>query len=194
MFSIITRLLLLITLSGCYTTLDKTTSGTPQLAFEEFFNQSLCAWGLVRNRSGGVIRKFSASIEAVSQGDQVTLDEIFLFDDGEYQSRFWKFNKQGEQWQGSASDVVGVATGVINRDSFYLNYSLSLFIDGRRLLVDMDDWLYLVDSNTLMGSTEMSKWGFKVGQIDIVIQKHRGNVNQCIEQLNKVNEKTSNEI
>ena len=48
---------------------------------------------------------------------------------------------------------------------------LQINIDNSEYIVAMDDWLTLVDDSTLMGSTEITKWGVNLGRIDIVIQK-----------------------
>jgi hypothetical protein len=35
----------------------------------------------------------------------------------------------------------------------------------------MDDWMYLITPDTLINETSMTKWGFNVGEIVLVIQK-----------------------
>ena len=64
---------------------------SPQFKMNEFFSGKLCAWGVVRDRSGEVSRKFVADIAATAEKDAVVLDEEFVFDDGEKQKRIWKF-------------------------------------------------------------------------------------------------------
>ena len=35
----------------------------------------------------------------------------------------------------------------------------------------LNDWIYQLDESRLINQTEMTKWGFKVGQITLVIEK-----------------------
>ena len=140
----------------------------------------------MKSRNGQINRKFAADIVAFSTEDKVRLEEVFLFDDGERQNRDWVFDKTPKGWIGTAGDVVGIANGEVFGDSLHLNYQLKINIDNTEYIVAMDDWLTLVDSSTLMGSTEISKWGVNLGRIDIVIQKEAmiqsdiNNVRTCI--------------
>ena len=158
-------------LISCTTKLDLYENRSPAFSMTQFFSGQLCAKGLVRNRDASVNRKFVADIIATSGSGIVTLDESFLFDNGERQKRVWEFHRQGTGWLGQAGDVVGEAIAETKGDTLHLNYQLKIEMDGDELIIDMDDWLHLVDENTLMGSTQMTKWGFDVGQIDIFIQK-----------------------
>ena len=47
------------------------------------------AWGVLQNRSGKVIRQFSADLNGKWDGKQLILDEKFNWDDGEVQTRQW---------------------------------------------------------------------------------------------------------
>ena len=168
---LLTMLAMAPILSSCSTNLSQYQDNTPVFSMTEFFTGELCAKGLVRNRDASVYRKFIAEIKARSSHEEVILDEQFVFDDGEKQERVWIFKKQGSGWSGSAGDVVGNAVGKTSGDTLHLTYQLKITSDGDEVIVDMDDWLHLVDENTLMGSTNITKWGFDVGQIDIFIQK-----------------------
>ncbi|MET1254854.1 DUF3833 family protein [Aliikangiella maris] len=168
-----------IFLMSCSSNYQDYATRQPAFNFTEFFDGQLCAWGLVRKRDDWVNRKFIASITAYRQNDTLILDEIFQFDDGEQQTRVWQFIQQGNQWIGRAGDVEGRATGIEIGDSLHLTYALNIPLDDSTLTIAMDDWLHRVDANTVMGSTQMTKWGFEVGSIDIVIQKQTPNVNYC---------------
>jgi hypothetical protein len=158
-------------LISCTTNLSVYEGNTPVFSMTKFFDGKLCAKGLVRNRDSTVNRKFVADINAKSSTNEVILDEMFVFDDGEQQQRLWVFSKQGNDWSGTAGDVVGHAVGKVVGDTLNLIYQLKISLDNDEIIVDMDDWLHLVDENTLMGTTQITKWGFNVGQIDIVIEK-----------------------
>jgi hypothetical protein len=161
----------LTSLAACSPTVTTYQDRQPKFVMNEYFNGNLCAWGIVRSRNNEVSRKFIADIKATATETTVELDEDFVFDDGELQKRLWKFNKIGQQWIGRAGDVIGEAVGEVSGDTLHLTYELAIQLDGDEVIVSMDDWLHLVDKKTLLGSTDISKWGFDVGRIDITIQQ-----------------------
>ena len=85
----------------------------PALSLPSFFNGPIEAWGIFQKRNGEVARRFTVEIQAswVSPTEG-TLDEHFSYSDGETQRRVWTLKRQPDgSWQGTADDVVGVATG-----------------------------------------------------------------------------------
>jgi len=171
--------LLVASLTSCTSNVAIYEDRLPNFEMNTFFNGKLCAWGVVKSRNGEVSRKFVADINATASQDSVQLDEKFTFDNGEKQNRVWKFVKRNQQWIGSAGDVVGEALGEISGDSLHLVYDLTIQSDGDQVVIAMDDWLHLVDKRTLLGTTNMTKWGFNVGRIDITIQQR--DVDSCIQ-------------
>jgi hypothetical protein len=159
------------TVAGCSVTKENYRSNTPKFDFETFFDGRLCAWGVVKDSQGEMTRKFVARIDAETKQGVTSLDEIFRFGDGEIQNRKWFFENTVSDIIGKANDVVGVAEGVIYGDSLHLVYTLEVTSDGDVWHVSMDDWLHLIDKNTLIGTTKMSKWGLDLGRIDITIQR-----------------------
>lgn len=166
---------LLAALTACSPTIAVYKDRQPKFVMNEFFNGNLCVWGIVRDRNNEVSRKFTADIKATTSETSVELDEDFIFDDGELQKRLWKFEKRQQQWIGTAGDVIGEAIGEVSGDTLHLVYELAIKVDGDEIIVSMDDWLHLVDKRTLLGSTDISKWGFDVGRIDITIQQSDDN-------------------
>lgn len=80
----------------------------PSLTPETFFNGTLSAHGVVKNRGGKVIRTFNADIDAQWKDGVGTLIEDFVFNDGEQQQRIWTLTPDGKgSYTGSAGDVVG---------------------------------------------------------------------------------------
>ena len=170
-----------ISLAGCTTLVSDYEKRIPQFSMNSFFDGKLCAWGVVRERNGAALRKFVADVDATATNNKVVLNEKFRFDDGENQTRIWEFVKSGDVWKGTAGDVIGEALGEIAGDTLHLTYALNIQQkDGSEIIISMDDWLHLVDNDTLMGSTDMSKWGINVGRIDIVMQRQSNSAIQCI--------------
>ena len=98
--------------SGCSSvTVDDYASNTPALVAEEFFDGQLTAHGVVKDRGGKVIRSFNADIKAYWRDGVGTLEEDFVFDDGEIDRRVWTLTPAGpNRYIGTAGDVVGEGT------------------------------------------------------------------------------------
>ena len=58
-------------------------------------------------------------------------------------------------------------------NSVFLDYVLRIPYNDGTLDVRIDDRMYLVDPNTLINESRMSKLGFDVGEILLVIRKHQ---------------------
>ena len=146
---------------------------SPTMVVEEFFNGSLRAHGIVKDRGGKVTRYFNASIDAYWVDGVGTLDEVFRFDDGEEQRRIWKLVKDDSgNYVGSANDVVGNSTLKVAGNSLFLDYVLRIPYDDGTLDLHIDDRMYLVSERVLINESVMTKWGFNVGQITLVIEKN----------------------
>jgi len=144
----------------------------PRLVAEEFFNGKLSAHGIVKDRAGEVIRYFSASIDAYWVDGVGTLDERFSFDDGEQQTRVWKLVPVGDgRYTASAGDVVGEAAMQVVGNSLFLDYVLRIPYGDGSIDLRIDDRMYLVSERVLLNESIMTKWGFRVGQITLVIEK-----------------------
>ena len=146
---------------------------SPTMVVEEFFNGSLKAHGIVKDRSGKVTRYFNASIKADWVDGVGTLDEVFKFDDGEEQNRIWKLTRdQSGGYVGTANDVVGSSALEVSGNSLFLDYVLRIPYDDGTLDLHIDDRMYLVSDRVLINESVMTKWGVKVGQITLVIEKN----------------------
>lgn len=142
----------------------------PRLKLETFFQGDLTAHGVVKNRSGRVIRTFNASIDASWTGDQGLLDEYFQFNDGEIDQRKWVLTATGSnQYTATAGDVVGKGTVEVAGNSAFLNYVLRIPFDDGDIDVHVDDRMYLVAPGVLLNESEMTKFGIRVGSILLVI-------------------------
>jgi len=167
-------LLSLSMLSSCSSVpVSEYADNTPVMVVEEFFNGSLRAHGIVKNRGGKVTRYFNASINAYWVDGVGTLDEVFTFDDGEEQRRVWKLVRDDAgNYVGSANDVVGSAILKVAGNSLFLDYMLRIPYGDGTLDLHIDDRMYLVSERVLINESVMSKWGFDVGQITLVIEKN----------------------
>ncbi len=137
-----------------------------------FFNNKLIAEGVVRDHNGKVTRSFEARINATWDENGGVLDEVFIWSDGERQSRVWQFTKVGDNsYRGTANDVIGEASMVFEGNAIQMNYILSVKRDnGKTINLNMNDWLYQVNDKVLMNVTQMKKFGFEVGEVILTMR------------------------
>jgi hypothetical protein len=143
----------------------------PVLILESFFNGQLIGHGIIKNRSGKAIRSFSVDIDASWNNGVGTLDENFVFNDGETQKRIWTLTKNVDgSYSGTAADVVGQARIHASGNSLFLDYVLSINYDGNDIDLRIDDRMYLLNDRFLLNESTMLKWGFEVGEIILTIE------------------------
>jgi hypothetical protein len=160
-------------LTGCgSTSVDEYAATQPALDLRTFFDGELIAHGMLQDRSGRMTRRFTATLQGSWVGDSGTLVEHFIFDDGEEQDRTWKLQHLGNgRYSGTAGDVIGTASGATAGSVFQWRYQLDVPWRNGSIAVTLDDWLYLVDEHYLVNRTEMTKFGFRVGELTLVISK-----------------------
>lgn len=145
---------------------------SPPLDLRQYFEGRVEAWGMFQKRSGLVVKRFHVVIDGHSEGDKLILDERFVFSDGTTQQRVWTLTPDGEgRWRGTAGDVVGEAIGEVAGNALRWRYVLRLPVDDSVYDVTLDDWMYLIDEQTLANRSFMSKFGVEVGQITLFFRK-----------------------
>ena len=148
--------------------IEKFKGSQPTLTLEDYFEGKTEAWGMFHDRFGNLKRTFKVDITGTIESNTLTLDEKFLYDDGEQDSRVWTIKILGNnQYSGTASDVVGEATGISEGNALNWKYKLNLKVGDSTILVDFDDWMFLQDRNILMNRAEVKKWGLNIGVVSI---------------------------
>lgn len=143
----------------------------PLLDLKSYFDGTIDAWGIVRNRDGTISQRFTVVILASWQGDTGTLDESFTYTDGRTQKRVWTLTKQGDRYVGRAADVVGEAIGETAGNAFRFRYVLDFPRGDGTVHLDVDDWMYLMDERTMLNRSSISKLGFEVAQVNLSFRK-----------------------
>ncbi len=162
--------LLLISCSSV--SVETYSNNEPKLVVEEFFKGDLVAYGMVKNRGGEVTRYFTADLNGSWENGIGTLDESFVFDDGEKQKRIWTLTPHAEKgYMATAGDVVGSGHLMTSGNALFMKYVLQIPYDDSVIEVNVDDRMYLVDDNVLLNESLLTKFGFNVGAVSLVILK-----------------------
>ncbi len=167
-------LLLLGALAGCSSVaVDDYADKAPQFSPTDFFSGQLTAHGVVKDFRGRAIRHFNADIKACWEGGVGTLDEQFVFDDGERQTRIWTLTPNPDGgYVATAGDVVGEGNAAWRGNVMFLDYLLQLELDSGPFVVRIDDRMYRVSDDVVINESKMKKWGVSVGEILLTIVRH----------------------
>ncbi len=164
--------LLCVCLSACTSiSISDYKEEKPKLDLSTYFKGKVDGWGMVQDRSGKVTRRFTVEMDCTWIGNEGVLDESFVWSDGKTEKRIWKITKQGDNYIGTAGDVVGQAIGVASGAALQWRYVLDLPVDNTTYKVNMDDWMYLIDNNTVSNRTVMTKFGVHLAEISIFFRK-----------------------
>ena len=148
----------------------------PQLDLRQYFNGTLDAYGLFTDRSGKVVKRFSVVMKCRWDGppglETGVLDEEFTYSDGSKPRRVWTLKRTADgRYTGTADDVLGVAAGEEKGNAFRWGYTLKLPVDGKIIEVQFDDWMYLMSGQVMLNKAQMSKFGFKLGEVTLSFVK-----------------------
>ena len=146
----------------------------PEFIPQEYFNGKLTAYGIVKDRSGKIIRSFKGDLVGSWDSNGVgTLDEHFVYDDGEELDRIWtlKPTANPKEFIGSAGDIVGDAPMVANGNSVMIDYTMRVPYGDSTIDVNVRDWLHLQEDGVIINHSKMKKFGFEVGELVITIIK-----------------------
>ena len=144
----------------------------PIIKIEEYFQGNVKAWGILQGRSGEVKRQFVADMKGEFDGQNLILDETFIWNDGEKQERRWTIKKvEDNRYEGTAADVAGIANGVSYGSAFKFEYKLLVPYKDKKIKIRFDDWIFKQDEKTAINKATLTKFGFKVGELTVFFVK-----------------------
>ncbi len=174
-------LLLFGFLSGCSSPgLDEHKVASPAMQPEDFFDGFLTAHGVIKDWQGAVARQFEADIHACWRDGVGTLDESFVFDDGEQQTRVWTLTpSEDNSYVATAGDVVGEGLARWQGSAFFLEYTLRIELEDGPVDVRIDDRMYRIGEHVLINESRLEKFGLGVGEILLTIIRHPDRPAEC---------------
>ena len=145
----------------------------PEFIPQEYFNGKLRAYGIVKDRSGKITRTFKG--EMIGSWDKNgigTLDEYFVYNDGEEMKRVWTLKPTGDKkFIATANDIIGESPMIANGNTVMLDYVMRTAYKDSTIDLSVQDWLHLQDDGVIINHSKLKKFGFVVGEIVITIIK-----------------------
>ncbi|GAA0305153.1 DUF3833 domain-containing protein [Rhodovulum strictum] len=139
---------------------------TPEFDIRRHINGPILCEGVIYGPTGRVASRFVADFEARWEGNAGTMTEEFRYDSGATQSRRWAFTLGNDgHIRAQAPDVVGYGEGWQRGSAVHLRYRIRLPEDAGGHVLDVIDWMYLMENGTIMNRSQFRKFGIPVGEL-----------------------------
>jgi len=132
--------------------------------------------GVVYGPLGRVTSRFVAEMEGVWQGDTGTLTERFRYDNGSVQDRQWRLTLGADgAIAAAATDVPGGGVGTLSGPTVEMRYRIELPAAAGGHVLQVVDWMYLMDNGTIINRSQFRKFGIKVAELVATMRPRGGN-------------------
>ncbi len=159
-------------LSACSNSVSMYKDFSPTLSLESFLNGRIVGTGLIEDWRGRVTRQFDFTGEAVWLNHECTFNETMSYYDGHVDHRTWIITKVNDHYyEGKARDVIGVAKIFISGNAMNWQYKMDIKVDNSVYRLSFDDWMYLMNNDTLINKNSFKKFGLTVGSLVLVMHK-----------------------
>ncbi|MDG1996314.1 MAG: DUF3833 domain-containing protein [Emcibacteraceae bacterium] len=160
-------------LTGCSTMdVSEYKQNSPEFILEEYFDGKTVAYGVFENRSGEVINQFKVNITGSVEGDILTLDEDFIYQNGKLDKRLWKIKILPDgHYEGTTNGVIGTARGQRAGNAFNWIYVFDLPVKDTSYKLKFNDWMFLQEDGVMINRAFVTKWGFNVGSVTLSFYK-----------------------
>ena len=141
-------------------------AGGPTFDLRHHLSGPMTCEGVIFGPTGRVTSRFVADMEGRWDGTTGTLSEIFRYDSGTVQRRAWTLSLgEGGRITATAADVVGTGEGRAEGSGVMLRYRIRLAPEAGGHVLDVTDWMYLLDNGSIMNRSQFRKFGIKVAEL-----------------------------
>lgn len=166
-----------LSIAGCGSmNFDKLSASGPEFDFLDYFEGHTRASGWFADRFGNVKRHFCGDFYGESVGDVFNLDEKLFYSDGIVEERLWAVSiDENGQFKAVSDSLVGPASGEQVGSALRMKYVMNVMIaENKFWKLDMNDYMFYQPDGSLHNSTEVNKWGVRLGNVSTQYHKHDG--------------------
>ncbi len=150
---------------------DFGTSG-PRFDLRQHLNGPILCEGVIYGPTGRVTSRFVADMEGSWDGNTGTLKERFHYDSGTVQHRVWTLHlTPGGTIRAEAPDVVGAGSGKAQGAGVQMQYRIRLTPEAGGHILNVTDWMYLMENGTIMNRSQFTKFGITVAELVATMRK-----------------------
>lgn len=137
----------------------------------------LVSEGVIYGPLGRVTSRFVAEMDGTFEGGSGVLREHFRMAGKGTLEREWALTIGNDgSVRATAADIVGEARGQQAGSAMMLSYRLRLKVPRGEQVLDVTDWMYLMENGTIINRSEMRKFGLKVAELIATIRPAPANV------------------
>lgn len=168
---------LLFVISGCSSVNFKQLSSQgPDFNFIDYFKGHTRASGWFSDRFGNVKRHFCGDFYGEQKGEEFILDEKLYYSDGVFEERVWAVTLTPDGvFKGESEALVGPAVGEMRGSGLRMEYIMNVLVAENKVWkLKMNDYMFFQPDKSLHNSTEVKKWGVRLGNVSTQYYKHDG--------------------
>jgi hypothetical protein len=144
----------------------------PVFDLRSHLNGPILCEGVIFGPTGRVASRFVADMQGRWDEDTGTLNEVFRYDSGTVQNRCWTLSLGADgKISATAPDVVGTGSGQVKGAAVVLRYRIRLTPEAGSHVLDVVDWMYLMENGTIMNRSQFSKFGITVAELVATLRK-----------------------
>lgn len=138
----------------------------PEFDLRQRLNGPIACEGVIYGPTGRVASRLTADLDATWRGNACRMTEHFRYDSGTRQDREWRLTLHEDgRILAEADDLVGRGQGVQSGSGVRLSYRIRLPESAGGHVLDVIDWMYLLENGTIMNRSQFFKFGIKVAEL-----------------------------
>lgn len=138
----------------------------PQLDIRQHLSGPILCEGVIYGPTGRVTSRFVAEMEGLWDGNRGILDEHFHYASGEVQHRQWRLTLGNDGVvKAEADDLTDPGRGKQEGAGLQLRYRIRLPDHAGGWVLDVTDWMYLMENGTIINRSQFRKFGIKVAEL-----------------------------
>jgi Protein of unknown function (DUF3833) len=138
----------------------------PRFDMRTHLNGPILCEGVIYGPTGKVTSRFVADMVGSWEGNTGTLVERFRYDSGTVQDRCWTLRLGNDgAIRAEAPDVVGQGEGQAQGAGVMMRYRIKLDEAAGGHVLNVTDWMYLMENGTIINRSQFSKFGITVAEL-----------------------------
>jgi hypothetical protein len=151
----------------------------PEFDLRRHLSGPLTCEGVIFGPTGRVTSRFVADMQGTWDSTTGTLAEVFRYDSGTIQHRAWTLALGPDgRIAATAADVEGQGEGRVEGSSVVLRYRIRLTPEAGGHVLDVTDWMYLLDNGAIINRSQFRKFGIKVAELVATIRPAQAQARQ----------------
>lgn len=142
------------------------TGTTPYFDIRRHLDGPMLCEGVIYGPLGRVNSRFTAQMQGRWEGNRGVLDERFHYAGGNVQDRQWRLTLGNDGTiHAEADDLLHPGSGRQEGASVQLCYRIRLPRHAGGWVLDVTDWMYLMENGTIINRSQFRKFGIKVAEL-----------------------------